>query len=919
MIRGSRLARRVGSSRLLLGNVMLAVLIGAALAAALASFAARALPQAVRAQIAGSRAVPISVRGVLPPSQAAADGKAVSAALRSALAGVPYQLDQARWSDLLDLPVPRGSRITPQVLVAAMSRIASRAVLTAGQWPGPPRPGQPVGIALPAAVAGSLHAATGTVLQARDSTTGARLRLRVTGLYRPANLASGYWDMDVLPLSGSSLQPPFDSYGPAVASPAAFGPGGLSAAQASWVALPSAAGLSSGDLPAVASRVGRAARYLQNASSLGGLQVSTGLPALLSGLASNLVVARSLLVIAALVLALVTAAALALAARLLADHREEETALLSARGATRWQLARPTLAEALLLGGIAAVAGVFLGARLAGLLVATVPLGPGGVVSSGPAVSGAAIPAAAWWAAAIVVAFCAAVMIWPAVRPMAPGAVRVRRGRQAALAGVARNGADLALLALAVLAVQELRTYSAVAHPAAGGIGIDPVIALAPVLALAAVALIPLRLLPLAATAAERAAARGRHLAAALASWQISRRPIRQSGPLLLVVLATAAFTLALSQYQTSRQSASDQAAFAVGADLRADLTGPVPLGTAGAVGRAPGVQSAMPVATLPAGNGGELLAVDPRTAPATVLLRGDLSRYPAAALWQRILPPGRPSGVAIPGRPAALSVTARLTPGSASTSPGPVGVTAWIQDASGIVYTVVTSSLPADGRSHRLIVPLSATRQAAYPLRLLALAAGYELPPYAFGVHAPPAQLTIGALAVQPVPGGPVSAPFAGGGALATWAQAASEPGAQFGVPTNAALAISNGSPPTLTGTTSSPAALQIQFHPGYSPSAAFLRQNLLPDAGYQGVLTITAPPPAAAIPGIATSSFLHASDRGVGTILPVTLGSLTVQVKIVAAVRAFPTVTGRPARSWWTRPRSRPSWPARPARRWR
>ena len=47
----------------------------------------------------------------------------------------------------------------------------------------------------------------------------------------------------------------------------------------------------------------------------------------------------------------------------------------------------------------------------------------------------------------------------------------------------------------------------------------------APVLALAAAAVLMLRLLPVVARLGDRAAARGRDLTAAVAAWQISRRP----------------------------------------------------------------------------------------------------------------------------------------------------------------------------------------------------------------------------------------------------------------------------------------------------------------------------------------------------------------------------------------------------------
>ena len=220
-----------------------------------------------------------------------------------------------------------------------------------------------------------------------------------------------------------------------------------------------------------------------------------------------------------------------LAARLLAGLREEESALLRARGATRWQVVRPVLAEAVLLGAAAGLAGVLAGTRLTGALARLAGLRLGGYTGHG-------IIPLAWLSALAMLVLCVAVMAWPALHGPAPDAARLRRGRQARLAGIAWAGGDLALVALAAVAVWELRGYSAVAHPATGSLGIDPVVAVAPALALAGLALIPLRGLPLLARLADRATDRGRRLAAAMVSWQIARRPIRQAGPALLVVVA---------------------------------------------------------------------------------------------------------------------------------------------------------------------------------------------------------------------------------------------------------------------------------------------------------------------------------------------------------------------------------------------
>ena len=73
----------------------------------------------------------------------------------------------------------------------------------------------------------------------------------------------------------------------------------------------------------------------------------------------------------------------------------------------------------------------------------------------------------------------------PALRPAAPGEARARRGRQAALSAAARAGLDVALVGLGLLALWELRRYSAVQRLSGGGWGIDPVLVAAPVVALA--------------------------------------------------------------------------------------------------------------------------------------------------------------------------------------------------------------------------------------------------------------------------------------------------------------------------------------------------------------------------------------------------------------------------------------------------
>ena len=162
-------------------------------------------------------------------------------------------------------------------------------------------------------------------------------------------------------------------------------------------------------------------------------------------------------------------------------------------------------------------------------------------------------------------------LLYPVLRP-GRGAAQVRRGRQAVLSGATRAGADLALIALAVLACWQLRRYSAVSTSSSGPSAIDPVLVLAPALALAGGTVLTLRLLPAAARAVDRVSAAGRGLTSALAGWQFSRQPLRQGGAALLLVMAVATGTLALAQHASWTRSAADQAAYV---DRRGRAGGP--------------------------------------------------------------------------------------------------------------------------------------------------------------------------------------------------------------------------------------------------------------------------------------------------------------------------------------------------------
>jgi hypothetical protein len=331
---------------------------------------------------------------------------------------------------------------------------------------------------------------------------------------------------------------------------------------------------------------------------------------------------------------------------------------------------------------------------------------------------------------------------------------------------------------------------------------------------------------------------------------------------------------------------------------VRVNLATPVPLSRIAVIQHAPGVRSAMPVASFNGGLGGQVLALDARQAAATVSMRPDESALPLAALWRKITPARAGPGLTLPDRPARLEITASARP-SAGQSLGPMSVTLSIQDAAGIGYSVAAGRLPVDGRRHQLIGLLSGTRQASYPLRLLGISLAYQLP----AIPPPSAQpgataaakraaarratLTLAGLAVSPSAAGNLRA-FATATALHAWTAA--------GRSQDLANPLAHGSAPVVTAWRTAPAgARTLTFGPG---DGYLIQKAGQPPLPISGELTLTAAAASSAVlPAIATRAVLDSSRVAVGSVLFVAVGPVNVPVKIVAAVSEFPTMGAGPA----------------------
>jgi ABC-type antimicrobial peptide transport system permease subunit len=751
-----------------------------------------------------------------------------------------------------------------------MSEITSHATLIAGRWPANPGSSgkQAIPTALPASAAALLHVSVGDVLRLRDRLTNAFVSFDITGLFVPrsgSGPADSYWRLSYIPASGLSASSGSVTYGPLIVNQAAFGTA-LTMLSGSWVAQPDMAAFPAGSLDAMAARVTALSDPLPNSSVLNGAQTTTSLPSILTAAGSDLSVAWSLLVISALQLLVLAIAALLAVGRLLTAQREAETALLTARGATRAQLTGLAAVEAIPLSVFVSVAGALAGIWLASVLASAGALGTAGIRLAGRAGS---------WsdalAAAIVVAVIAVVVL------LGPGLLtRTRSGRQAVVAGATRAGLDIALLVLAVLAGWQLRQYSAASK--GGTAGIDPVLALAPALALAAGGVATLRLLPLAARTADRVAARGRGLTTSLASWQFSRMPVRRGSVALLVIMAVATGSLALAQHQSWTRSASDQAAFATGGDLQVNLPAQVDPGDAGAVTGASGVTHSMAVAAETDASPSEVLAVDSAQAAQVVRLRSDESPLPPGSLFGTIAPSRGLAGVVLPAsqpgaRPGTVQLTVTLgplTPGPRELAArlGPVTVTLTILDRTGSAYQVTAGTLTADGRPHVLVASLGGNK-ALYPLRVASITATYQLPLR----QLPPLAFTVTGL------------PLAG------WTDQASTPDmAELQPMMNQDLA----GPPIAEAVQGTNQGARFVFSAGFGyvlpvGSAGTLSPQQVP--GQLVLLPRVAR--VAAIPAIATRAFMDANSLVIGSVVSTSIGVATVPLQIVAEVVSFPTVT--------------------------
>ncbi|MGV9314156.1 FtsX-like permease family protein [Streptomyces sp. NPDC003691] len=624
------LFHRARGHRLLLAAALLAVLLTASVLAALAAFAGSVGDAGLRHALGTRDAAAASL--IITSDDSSADRSAAAEGARRgserAFDGLPVTLRPFERSAPYSLPralqPPAARQGEPDLtMLAVVDR--SKVQLASGAWPSPAA-GPVVEVALPEPAARALKAAAGPrVLTLASRLGGPAVQVRVVGVYRVTDRDDPYWQLDELRGRGVRADV-FTTYGPLLADPRAFASERIAKGGPAWLATADFGALTGERIDSLRSSARASQKLLSAQPGLkGGVVAKTSLPEVLDRMERALLVARATLLIVSLQLVLLAGYALLMVARLLSTERESETRVLLARGASRRRIAALSALEALILALPAVVCAPLLAGPLTALLA-----GQGLLARIGLKVE-TAPTAAVWLVGAATALACAAAVVAPAIG----AARRSARGRTGTLPGPVRAGADIALVAVAGVAYWQLERRTsgsgALTGDRGGELGIDPLLVVAPALALLAGTVLTLRLLPPAARLAERWAVRGRGLASALAGWQLSRRPGRGAGPALLLVLAVALGMLAVGQSASWDRSQDDQADFRAGAPVRVLSAPTVPFGQGGVYDGMPGVRAAVPAArqtmALTGGRQATVLALDTRRA-----LNPDGAGVPGAA-----------------------------------------------------------------------------------------------------------------------------------------------------------------------------------------------------------------------------------------------------------------------------------------------
>ena len=404
------------------------------------------------------------------------------------------------------------AQVTDLAILESLDGIESQATLVDGAWP------QAGGTPLQATTSDAAAAALGVHVGDRLSLVsrqdpGTRVDAVLSGIWH-ADPTAAWSRGDPLETTGSTTGGTFTTRGPIVIREAdLLGVAGANRVDVEWRGLPDLGALRVADVDALRTGLTSLQPRLSRDLPVGAQpRLTTTLPDTLVEVGRSVLVSRSGIALVTIQFVILAGYAVLLVAGLLVERRRSEIALLRSRGASATHLTRMALLEAVFLAVPAAAVAPLLAVGLVTFLGSVGPIAGLGLIDD-VGITGTAVLASVI-AGAVAVVILTLPTLFVSASPAGARAADARQGR----AGLPqRLGLDIALVAIAVVALAQLRLYGApLTVNARGALGLDPLLVAAPAIGLIAGAVVALRVVPRIAEVLERFLVRGHGLVGAL-------------------------------------------------------------------------------------------------------------------------------------------------------------------------------------------------------------------------------------------------------------------------------------------------------------------------------------------------------------------------------------------------------------------
>jgi len=346
-------------------------------------------------------------------------------------------------------------------------------------------------------------------------------------------------------------------------------------------------------------------------------------------------------------------------ANMVIEQQAAEIALLRSRGASTWQIFSIFFMEGFLISAFGGAVGPFLGATVFSLLGKTAPFAP----LTGGEYLPIRLSTSVFALAAVAAGLCLIAFLVPAIQASRRGVVHHRQmaARPPRAPFWQRYYLDIVLLAIGGALYYELQQQgSLLTQNIFGGMEVDPLLIITPMLFMIAVAIVFLRLFPLIVSLAAKLGKYITNSPAILSLRYMARNPIHYGRLILLLMMAASVGMFSASFLGTLERSYEERAMYMAGTDIRLEALSDWRTGKEAIIEKYSQVEGVEDVSTAYRGTitvgtlftqiDSNILAIDPENFEQVAWFRDDFSDKSLSAIME-ILTEDKPieEGIALP------------------------------------------------------------------------------------------------------------------------------------------------------------------------------------------------------------------------------------------------------------------------------